>query len=75
MSFYILANVTYQDIVTRNLVVDTDVGNPDNIVAVGSHIDSVPEGPGINDDGTVPLAPSPSLARHHRLASKCHSAS
>ena len=51
----VVANVSYYDVVTRNLVVDTDVGDPDSVVVVGSHIDSVSAGPGINDDGTRQL--------------------
>jgi len=31
-----------------------DVANPDelNVVMVGAHLDSVPEGPGLNDNGS-----------------------
>ena len=45
------ADVTYFNDTTRNLIVESDTGNPDNVVVVGSHIDSVPAGPGIDDDG------------------------
>ncbi|CAM2827339.1 M28 family peptidase [Skermania piniformis] len=37
---------------TRNLIAQTDTGNTDNVVLVGAHLDSVPVGPGINDNGT-----------------------
>jgi Zn-dependent M28 family amino/carboxypeptidase len=37
---------------TRNVFGTTPGGNPDNIVMAGGHLDSVPEGPGINDNGT-----------------------
>jgi Zn-dependent M28 family amino/carboxypeptidase len=37
---------------STNVLADTPTGNPDNTTIVGSHLDSVPEGPGINDNGT-----------------------
>ncbi|MGG8409883.1 M28 family metallopeptidase [Streptomyces sp. 12297] len=37
---------------TRNVIAETRGGRADKVVAVGSHLDSVPEGPGINDNGS-----------------------
>jgi Zn-dependent M28 family amino/carboxypeptidase len=37
---------------TANLLADTKTGRDDRVVVVGSHLDSVPEGPGINDNGS-----------------------
>lgn len=37
---------------TQNIVADLPGGQPDRVVAVGAHLDSVPDGPGINDDGS-----------------------
>ena len=37
---------------TYNLVAETRYGNPKNVVMVGAHLDSVFEGPGINDNGS-----------------------
>ncbi|MGF1705527.1 M28 family metallopeptidase [Enterovibrio baiacu] len=37
---------------TRNVFAETEGGDPDQIVMVGAHLDSVPEGPGINDNGS-----------------------
>jgi Zn-dependent M28 family amino/carboxypeptidase len=37
---------------SSNIIADTAGGNPDNVTIVGSHLDSVPEGPGINDNGS-----------------------
>ena len=34
------------------VIAETEAGDPDNVVVVGAHLDSVPEGPGINDDGS-----------------------
>jgi Zn-dependent M28 family amino/carboxypeptidase len=48
-----LAAVT--EIVTRsteNIIADLPGANPDNVVMAGAHLDSVPEGPGINDNGS-----------------------
>ncbi|MDV8003225.1 MULTISPECIES: M28 family metallopeptidase [unclassified Rhodococcus (in: high G+C Gram-positive bacteria)] len=37
---------------SRNVIAQTKTGATDNVVVVGAHLDSVPEGPGINDNGT-----------------------
>ena len=37
---------------TRNVLAETATGNPDNVVMVGAHLDSVAAGPGINDNGS-----------------------
>ena len=37
---------------TANLLASTKTGRADRVVVVGSHLDSVPEGPGINDNGS-----------------------
>ncbi|MCB5169744.1 M28 family metallopeptidase [Streptomyces bambusae] len=37
---------------TRNVIAETRGGRADRVVAVGSHLDSVPEGPGINDNAS-----------------------
>jgi Zn-dependent M28 family amino/carboxypeptidase len=37
---------------TRNVIAQTKTGSTGNVVMVGAHLDSVPEGPGINDDGS-----------------------
>ena len=34
------------------VIAETEDGDPDNVVVVGAHRDSVEEGPGINDDGS-----------------------
>ncbi|GAB7331329.1 hypothetical protein MBLNU13_g02768t1 [Cladosporium sp. NU13] len=41
---------------TLNIVAQTTQGDPDNCVMLGAHSDSVPEGPGINDDGSGTLS-------------------
>jgi Zn-dependent M28 family amino/carboxypeptidase len=37
---------------TRNVITQTTTGSSSDVVMVGGHLDSVPEGPGINDDGS-----------------------
>ncbi|WP_371615901.1 M28 family metallopeptidase [Streptomyces sp. NBC_00454] len=37
---------------TRNVIAETRGGRSDRVVAVGAHLDSVTEGPGINDNGS-----------------------
>lgn len=37
---------------TSNLIAESNAGDPNNVVMVGAHLDSVDEGPGINDNGS-----------------------
>ncbi|KAK4141453.1 peptidase-like protein [Dichotomopilus funicola] len=37
---------------TWNIIAETKQGDPNNIVMVGAHLDSVQAGPGVNDDGS-----------------------
>lgn len=37
---------------THNVIAETRRGNADNVVMAGAHLDSVNEGPGINDNGS-----------------------
>jgi Zn-dependent M28 family amino/carboxypeptidase len=37
---------------TSNVIAETPGGDPNKVVVVGAHLDSVPEGPGIVDNGT-----------------------
>ncbi|MFE7629976.1 M28 family peptidase [Kocuria sp. NPDC057446] len=39
-------------LVTYNVLADTATGNPASTVLVGAHLDSVPESPGLNDNGS-----------------------
>lgn len=38
--------------ITYNVVAETPGGRADNVVMLGSHLDSVPAGPGLNDNGS-----------------------
>lgn len=46
------ASTTVENKVSFNVIAETKSGNPDHVVMVGAHLDSVPEGPGINDNGS-----------------------
>ncbi len=37
---------------TYNVLAETPTGDPNNVIVVGAHLDSVPRGPGINDNGS-----------------------
>jgi Zn-dependent M28 family amino/carboxypeptidase len=41
-----------QDMTTRNVIADSPRGDSGNVVVVGAHLDSVLDGPGINDNGS-----------------------
>ncbi|KAF5723052.1 aminopeptidase Y precursor vacuolar [Fusarium mundagurra] len=42
---------------TQNIIAETTSGDPHNVIMLGAHLDSVQDGPGINDNGTpLPLA-------------------
>ncbi|RFD25943.1 amidohydrolase [Mycobacterium uberis] len=45
-------NASTQNIKARNVIAQTKTGSTTDVVMVGAHLDSVPEGPGINDDGS-----------------------
>ncbi len=54
----------------RNVIAQTKTGSPADVVMAGAHLDSVPEGPGLNDNGSgvaavletaVQLGTSPSI--------------
>lgn len=59
-----------QTISARNVIAQTKTGSTSNVVMAGAHLDSVPEGPGINDNGSgvaavletaLQLGPSPGI--------------
>jgi len=65
------------EIQSRNVLAQTRTGNPDEVVVAGGHLDSVPEGPGVNDNGSgvaalletaVRLGGSPPLTNAVRFA-------
>ncbi|WP_084267307.1 M28 family peptidase [Azohydromonas lata] len=41
-----------EDVATSNVIAESKKGDPAQVVMVGAHLDSVAEGPGINDNGS-----------------------
>ena len=70
-------DASVKDVSTRNVITQTKTGSTADVVAVGAHLDSVPEGPGINDNGSgvsavletaLQLGPSPDVRNAVRFA-------
>jgi len=49
---YLLSKVEFSTFTTLNILAETKEGRSDRTIVVGSHLDSVPAGPGINDNGS-----------------------
>lgn len=45
-------NVQDDVVLTQNIIAETKGGDENQVVMLGAHLDSVPEGPGINDNGS-----------------------
>jgi Zn-dependent M28 family amino/carboxypeptidase len=59
---------TFQDRFLPQVIAETKSGDPNHVVLAGGHLDSVPEGPGINDDGSgtaLLLTLAQNIARSH----------
>ncbi|KAF8603993.1 Zn-dependent exopeptidase [Ceratobasidium sp. AG-I] len=41
-----------KDVISENIIAQTIWGNQSNVIHIGAHLDSVPAGPGVNDDGS-----------------------
>jgi len=65
---------TFTDRFLPQVIAETRGGDPEHVVVVGAHLDSVPAGPGINDDGSgtaTLLAQAEELAQgHYKLRNK-----
>ncbi len=66
-----------EEVTLRNVIAQTQTGRTDNVVMLGAHLDSVPAGPGINDNGSGSaalleianqLGPSPKVNNAVRFA-------
>ncbi len=42
----------FEERTTHNVIAETPGGDPNRVVVVGAHLDSVPRGPGVNDNGS-----------------------
>ena len=72
----VIAEAKVDQVKTRNVIAQTKSGATDNVVMVGAHLDSVRQGPGINDNGTgvatvletaLQMGPSPAVANAVRF--------
>ncbi|KJZ72835.1 hypothetical protein HIM_07779 [Hirsutella minnesotensis 3608] len=56
------------EVVSWNIMAESKSGDPDNVVMLGAHLDSVQSGPGVNDDGSGTSALLDIMAKlcHHR---------
>ena len=73
----LVVDAANQTITSRNVIAQTRTGSTDDVVMVGAHLDSVPEGPGLNDNGSgtaavletaVQLGGSPQVTNSVRFA-------
>jgi Peptidase family M28/PA domain len=48
----IVADTDSRPLETKNVIAETEGGDPDRVVMAGAHLDSVTAGPGINDNGS-----------------------
>ncbi|KAJ2903315.1 hypothetical protein MKZ38_010066 [Zalerion maritima] len=48
----LLVDSILEDRETWNIISETKEGDPDNVIMLGAHLDSVQAGPGVNDDGS-----------------------
>ena len=69
-------NAGVNDARTHNVIAQTKTGSTANVVMAGAHLDSVPEGPGINDNGSgvaavletaLQMGPEPKVANAVRF--------
>ncbi|MBW1604492.1 M28 family peptidase [Streptomyces sp. JJ66] len=57
---------------TSNVIAETRGGDEDNVVMVGAHLDSVPEGPGINDNASGSAGVLETALRYARATHQWH---
>ena len=48
----LIVNAIISNITTQNVIAQSKIGDPHNVLVLGGHTDSVAAGPGINDDGS-----------------------
>ncbi|KAI0429828.1 aminopeptidase Y [Xylaria sp. FL1042] len=48
----LFVDALFEERTTWNIIAETKQGDPDNVVMLGAHLDSVQAGPGVNDDGS-----------------------
>jgi Zn-dependent M28 family amino/carboxypeptidase len=48
----LIVDATTTEVTQHNLIADTEAGDPERTIVVGAHLDSVEEGPGVNDNAS-----------------------
>jgi Zn-dependent M28 family amino/carboxypeptidase len=51
LTMHMIADVLRSDVTAYNVLAESSAGDPNNVVVVGAHLDSVDAGPGIQDNG------------------------
>ena len=52
LQLHMVVDVARQEVTTYNVIAESRGGNPNNVLMLGAHLDSVDEGPGIQDNGS-----------------------
>lgn len=52
LTMRVVADVAQLQVPSQNLIAESPGGRADQVVVVGAHLDSVPAGPGVNDNGS-----------------------
>lgn len=52
LELHVVVDAETRDETAQNIIAESTVGDPSNVVMLGAHLDSVPAGPGINDNGS-----------------------
>jgi Zn-dependent M28 family amino/carboxypeptidase len=52
LTMHIKTETTAETRTTRNVIAETPGGDPNHVIVIGAHLDSVSRGPGINDNGS-----------------------
>ena len=52
LTVHVATTTHSEEVSAENVIAETKSGDGDNVVMAGAHLDSVTEGPGINDNGT-----------------------
>ncbi|MFF3120913.1 M28 family peptidase [Streptomyces sp. NPDC057908] len=67
-----LVPFTYNGATGNNLIADWPGGDPDHVLLTGAHLDSVKEGPGINDNGSAAVLATALQVAKSRLKPERH---
>ena len=52
LTMHVKTETTAETRTTRNVIAETPGGDPNHVIVIGAHLDSVSRGPGINDNGS-----------------------